>query len=425
MGPMNVLHYLAAGFLAASLLAGCGKGKVAERFPNGKPKIIRTYGAFGGLNPGNLKREQTFFFNENKESDSHWRRGKLDGLFEDYWHNGQKKSHGEYRDGKKEGEWEFAYNQFTVSSKGIFKNDLKEGAWSSFWENGALKSQGDFSAGKETGIWKDWTAKGENAAVNSCFEANDTGRFVSYHANNTVKEEYACRKGVPAGSYVKKDPDGTVIEKGGFDAQGRKDGVWETFFSEGKPGSRRAYAAGVEHDSGYAWDESGRLRERAHFDTGTGERMIYDSLGHLTERTRYAKGQPDGECWIYWPAGPAAGAGKVAEKPGPKRQMVAYALGKPLTLQRWHPNGKPMSVGQFTDGHRSGEWKDWWEDGTLKEISRFEAGALHGERLFYDVKGKLMRTSRYEHGYPAEGRIPKAVAHGGIAADSAAAGKAK
>src|SRR4051812_28820102 len=73
------------------LLSGCGKDKVAETYPNGKPKTVRTYGIFGGMNPGNLQREQTYFFNEHKESDSHWKDGKLDGPYEDYWHNGQKK----------------------------------------------------------------------------------------------------------------------------------------------------------------------------------------------------------------------------------------------------------------------------------------------------------------------------------------------
>ena len=413
-----------AAFCAALVLCACGKEKVAGTYPNGKPKIIRTYGLFGGPVPENLRREQTFYFNERKESDSHWKDGKLDGPYEDYWHNGQKKSHGAYRAGKKEGEWEFYYNQFSLSSKGRFQDDKQEGHWDAFWENGALKSQGEFSAGRETGTWKEWTAKGENASVNSCFASNDTGRYVSYHANNTVKEEFACVKGVPSGAYAKKDADGTLVERGNFDAEGRKQGLWEGFWAEGKPSFRRVYAAGAEHDSGYAWDEAGRLRERAHFDSGGGERVLYDSLGHLVQRTRYAQGRPEGEDWSYWPQGWPQGAvpkGRVAERPGPKRQMVVYALGKPLTLRRWHPNGRTAAEGQFEDGHRAGEWKEWWEDGTLKEVSHFQAGALHGDRLFYDPKGKLMRTARYEHGYPAEGRIPKAVARGGITGDSAAA----
>ena len=408
----------AAPCLAAALfLAGCGKDRVAETYPNGKPKIIRTYGLFGGPDSSHLRREQTFFFNEHKESDSHWKDGKLEGPYEDYWHNGQKKSHGRYRAGAREGEWEFYYNQFTLSSKGYFKKGRKEGVWKSLWENGAPKSEGSFSAGREIGTWKEWTDKGEAAAVNSCFASNDTGRYVAYHANHTVKEEYACRQGAPSGEYIKKDPDGTLVERGRFDAQGRKEGVWETFWAEGRPASKRTYAAGMEQDSGWAWDQAGRLKERAHFDSGTGERLRYDSLGRLVQRTRLKQGQPDGEDWTFWPEG-SAPKGRVAATPGPRRQLIVYALGKPSFLRRWHPNGKPAAAGRFEDGHRAGEWKDWWEDGTLKEISHFQSGSLHGDRLFYDPKGRLIRTARYEHGYPAEGRIPKAVARGGVVGDS-------
>ncbi len=76
-----------------------------------------------------------------------------------------------------------------------------------------------------------------------------------------------------------------------------------------------------------------------------------------------------------------------------------------------------MADGVFKDGHRAGEWKDWWENGALKEISRFKDGALHGERLFYDPTGKLMRSTRYEHGYPASGKIPKGLASSGNGAN--------
>jgi antitoxin component YwqK of YwqJK toxin-antitoxin module len=386
--------------LAMAFLAGCGKEKVAEKYPNGKPKVIRTYGIWGGANPENLIREQKFYFNAHKESDAHYRKGRLDGRFEDFWHNGQKKSQGEYRDGKKEGDWESYYNQFTLSSKGRFQNGLQEGQWSSFWENGVLRSQGAYAAGKETGTWKDWSAKGEPVNENSCFAANEQGRFTSYHANKTVKEDYQCRRGVPSGSYLKRDPDGTVIERGAFDSQGRKDGTWEAFHANGKRASMMRFLGGLDQDSAYAWDDAGRLRERAHFDSGTGERVAYDSLGHLIERRRFLKGRPDGESWTYWPQ-------------GGKRALLLYKDGKPVTMQKWHPNGKPMANGVFENGHRAGEWKDWWENGTLKEVSHFQDGALHGERFFYDEKGKLLRTQKYEHGFPSSGKIPKGLAGSG------------
>lgn len=414
---MNVKSALAAliASYALCVLTGCGPERITEKYPNGKPKVIRNYNPLSIVTPENLRRQRTFYFNGNMESDGYYRDGQLHGDYEDYWHNGQKKSHGKYKLGKKQGEWEFYYNKFTISSKGRFKDDLKEGPWNGYWETGELKSQGVFSGGKETGTWKEWTAKGEPLIENSCFEANAQGRFLSYYANKTVKEDYQCRKGIPSGAYLKRDPDGDVIEKGRFDLSGRKDSAWENFHPNGKPASVKRYLAGLENDSSYAWDEAGRIVEKGFFDAGTGERLSYDSLSRLVERRHFLKGQPDGECWIYWPQ-------------GSKRSLITYKEGKPVEMRKWHPNGKPMAEGQFVNGHRSGEWKDWYENGTLKEISHFKDGGLHGERRFYDTKGKLVRTMRYEHGFPAEGAIPKgllsakaAKAAGLVSADSGAA----
>ncbi len=384
-------------FICAGCFSGCGKERIEAKYPNGKPKVIRTYGIWGGANPGNLTREQKFYFNGHTESEAQYRHGELHGRYQDFWYNGQKKSQGEYRDGKKEGDWEVYFNQFTLASKGRYANGQQAGPWNNFWENGALKSQGEYAAGKETGTWKEWTPKGEPVSENSCFEANAEGRYLSYHANKTVKEDYRCERGVPMGAYAKKDPDGTVVERGAFDAQGRKDGTWETFYSGGAKASVRGFAGGMDQDSAYAWDEAGRLRERAHFDSGTGERLAYDSLGRLIESRHFLAGQPDGESWAYWPQ-------------GGKRSLLIYANGKPVSMFKWHPNGKPMANGVFENGHRAGEWKDWWENGALKEVSHFLDGALHGERSFYDEQGKLQRTQTYEHGFPSTGRIPKGLA---------------
>lgn len=415
--PLAMLLWALVGLVPLGLV-GCGKERVEAKYPSGKPKVIRTYGLssfWSGAQPGNLIREQKFYYNDHKESEARFRRGVLHGTYEDFWLNGQKKNQGKYRDGKREGDWEAYFNQYTLASKGRYQNGLKVGQWNGFWENGTLKSQGDYAAGKETGTWKEWTAKGEPISENSCFEANPEGRYLSYHANKTVKEDYLCKRGVPTGAYLKKDPDGTVAERGAFDAQGRKEGAWETFYPGGAKASLRQYAGGLDQDSAYAWDEAGRLRERAHFDSGTGERLSYDSLGRLIERRHFLKGQPDGESWAYWTISgsmsdplrwPPSQPG-VTDKQGPKRSMILYDNGKPVSMRKWFPGGKPMAEGVFENGHRAGEWKDWWENGKLKEVSHFQDGALHGERFFYDNLGKLQRIQSYEHGFPSKGKIPK------------------
>jgi antitoxin component YwqK of YwqJK toxin-antitoxin module len=376
--------------LAALTLAGCGRDKVEERYPKGEAKLIRTYSWPGGK----VEREQTFYFNGHKEKDAHYRNGALHGEFTDFWHNGQKKSHGKYVEGKKQGEWEFYFNQFTPSSKGVFKDDQKDGPWNQYWENGALRSQGSYRNGNETGVWKEWNAKGELTLVNSCFEANDTGSYASFHANKTPKEDYRCVKGRPTGAYARKDPDGAIVERGAFDSLGRKDGVWEAFHGDGSKASHASYRGGAQVDSSMAWYEGGGIKERGFFQDGTGELLGYDSLGHrLIERRHLRNGSPEGESRTYFPDG----------KP---RSLVVYKDGLPVEMRKWHPNGKLWAEGGFSRGQRNGEWRVFDEHGVPMETSRYKDGIMDGEQLFYDSLGRLVRTQRYEHGYPAAGKIP-------------------
>ncbi len=397
--PASQWHacFLLACIVLPSLLMGCGREKVVETFPNNKPKVIRTYGLWGGTSPENLKREQVFSVNGHKEKDTYFSKGLRHGAYFDYWHNGQKKSEGRFTNGQKVGTWTFFYNQFTISAKGDFKANQKEGVWRQFWENGDAKAIGSFKAGKEVDTLKEWDAKGQQLVENSCFESNELGYYRTFHANQTVKEDYACQKGVPVGAYARKDPDGMIIEKGAFDPDGKKTGIWETFGADGKRASLKHYQAGMENDSSYSWDAAGRLLERGFFVSGTGERLRYDSLNHLVERQHFAESHPEGEAWVYYPS-------------GSKRSLMLYKQGQPASLQKWHPNGNLKLTGLYLGGQRTGDWLEYGANGKLLESSQYQAGVLHGDQLFYDSQGKLMRKMRYEHGYPAEGKIPASIA---------------
>ena len=385
--------------LVSFFLSGCGKEKVTEKYPNGKSKVVRNYGWIGGESKENLKRERVYYFNGNLESDTRFKSGQRHGDYHDFWHNGQKKSDGQFVKGKKEGTWLFFFNQFTPSAKGVFKADLKEGTWRQFWETGASRAEGDFHQGKEIGLQKEWDVKGDILIENSCFESNPSGLYHSYYPSKTPKEEYGCTKGLPDGLYTRKDMDGMIVEKGHFDSAGRKDSVWETFHPDGKRASLKHLRQGFEFDSSFVWDLAGRLRERAYFDSGTGEHLRYDSLGHLVERQHFFKSHPEGESWTYYTN-------------GNKHALVLYKEGLPTELHKWYANGKLRTEGQFTQGKYSGEWKEYGENGTLLQSSQYQDGTLHGLQLFYDTNGKLTRTLRYEHGYPAEGKIPAALAAG-------------
>lgn len=385
--------FLAPAFMSCLLFLGGCREVVEKTYPDGKPMVKRTYGLMGGRLPGNLRHEQTFYFNGKPERDAHFRKGVLDGPYAEFWHNGQKKVVGQYAGGKKQGPWEHYFNQFAVAAKGAYKDDFRDGPWLEYFENGELKAQGDYRQGQESGLWKRWGKKGDLILENTCFESNAEGRYRTFHANNTPKEDYPCRRGVPFGAYARRNMDGDVEERGAFDSTGKKDGVWETLHPGGSPASRRTYRAGIETDSLYAWDVAGRIRERGYFASGAGEIVAYDSLGRISERKRMVAGRPEGEDSTFHANG----------KP---KTLVVYRDGLPVSMRRWHANGTLSLEGLFEGGKRAGEWKQFGDKGQAQDVSRYVDGLLHGERRMYDSTGRLTTVMRYEHGYPAEGKFP-------------------
>lgn len=377
---------------AWALAAGC-RPETMGRYPDGKPKLVRSYSWLGARDSAHLVREQAFHFNGKPERDARYRKGRLHGPYAEFWSNGQKKTVGRYVDGKRQGDWEVYFNQFSVAAKGAYRDDRKDGPWREYYENGELKSEGEFRQGREVGTWRKWANKGDLLLENSCFEANDSGRYRSFHAANTPKDEHACRRGVPVGPFVRLNPEGDVEAQGSFDSAGRKQGAWETFHPGKVPATRTIYRNGVVADSQWSWDAKGRVRERGFFSGDKGEVTVYDSLGRLAERRALVKGFPEGETWGYHPD-------------GRKKSLVIYAGGQPVSLRRWHANGRLASEGRFEKGKRTGEWKQFDAQGRPQELAHYVDGLLHGERQLFDSGGALSQVQRYERGYPAEGKFP-------------------
>ncbi len=57
-----------------------------------------------------------------------------------------------------------------------------------------------------------------------------------------------------------------------------------------------------------------------------------------------------------------------------------------------------IQQGQFKNGLKNGEWKEWQGNGTLGAISQWKKGRQHGKLKVYDSNGKLSNTQRYRNG---------------------------
>ena len=377
----------------ACMAFACGRKQTAETYPKGQPKLVREYSLFGAKDSLHWKKVTAYYFNGKPEFEARYRAGLRDGEYRGYWQNGQIEAKGLYVAGKRQGDWEFYYNQYTLSAKGRYRDDWADGEWIEYWENGELKRRGVFRAGREIGEWLGWNKRGAEILRSSCYADNPSGHYRSYHDNGAVKEEYACRDSTHVGAYLENHPDGSLKTRGFYDSSGAKDSLWETFHPDGRIFTRQRFVAGLWTDSVLGWDDSGRVIERGFFRKGTGVLSRYDSLGRLVETAPMDSGREDGEHWKYYPG-------------GRKRMLMRFQKGAPLSYARWHPDGRPAADGFFTEGKKSGLWREWDGKGKLRESSHFEAGLLHGERRFFDSTGALVRLQKYFRGLPTEGAFP-------------------
>lgn len=87
---------------------------------------------------------------------------------------------------------------------------------------------------------------------------------------------------------------------------------------------------------------------------------------------------------------------------GRAHKVWVYALinGKRTAIReiQYHPNGVKSMEGPLKDGLRHGEWKSWYEDGSLWSVGSFVNGLRHGKGIVYHPNGKKFIEGAYIHG---------------------------
>jgi antitoxin component YwqK of YwqJK toxin-antitoxin module len=125
-------------FLFASiLLYSCGtkiEEIVEERFPDGKPKLVRFYEVS----------------DEGRE------------LLKEiaYYRNGYVRVEGELKNGVKHGKWVYWYENGHKWSEGNFVEGRRDGVHRTYHDNGSRYTEGRWELGVRRGIWQYWTPEG-------------------------------------------------------------------------------------------------------------------------------------------------------------------------------------------------------------------------------------------------------------------------
>ena len=142
---------------------------------------------------------------------------------------------------------------------------------------------------------------------------------------------------VHIGNWTWWHPNGQVFRQGKYDNQGRKVGVWRTFYNDG-----------TKH-----------------------EETVMSGSG--TSRTWYANGAKQSE---------------VSVVDGKKQGMFVS----------WYPNGKQKDEVPYVDGVREGKTHEWHENGKLKFEGTYVDDQLEGPATWWLPNGKKDQEGRLSEG---------------------------
>jgi antitoxin component YwqK of YwqJK toxin-antitoxin module len=91
-----------------------------------------------------------------------YRKGRLDGTAQYYYHNGNLKRKGFYEDGYITGKWQYWDENGRLMYVVNYKYDTLDGEFVSYYPNGGLKEQGHYLDNSRTG---EWTLYSENGKI--------------------------------------------------------------------------------------------------------------------------------------------------------------------------------------------------------------------------------------------------------------------
>ncbi len=145
--------------LAQDVDAGAGtaiRSDQAERREDGLTYEINAETPYTGLVKG-------VYPNGQKWSEANFVKGKLEGLYTEWWENGQKQAETNIVDGKKEGLETAWWKTGKKKSEQNFVNGKPNGPVTGWYENGQKKSEATFVDGKQEGLETAWWKPGRRS----------------------------------------------------------------------------------------------------------------------------------------------------------------------------------------------------------------------------------------------------------------------
>lgn len=239
------------------------------------------------------------------------------------------------------------------------------------------------------------------------------GRWTFYYVNGEMKEDGTYTdEGKLDGKWNNYNSDGSLSYVENY-SNGVLNGEYTGYFPDGSKKYTARYVNGEPVGEVQYFYECGAISSIVNFkgENKNGKGISYYRNGAVKEEYFYKNDSLDGENRAYFPDGKLKWLnfyksdklhGKITNyyhngKVESELEYVDNELNG--SYKSYFDNGRLYMTGIYKKGNRIGEWKEFNRKGVLKEVNNYDdKGNLAGETKGYDEKGKPYYSFLYEKG---------------------------
>ncbi len=356
-----------------------------------------------------------------------------DGYTKIYYPNGKLSSEGMMRDGLPDGYWKTYFPTGVIKSEGTRRNHLLDSTWVFYNELGDTLRKVNYVMGKRNGFvteyryqeLKDPSNRGKMVSRELYVNDKKAGKSYYYHENGAIQEIVEYRENKRNGTAMEYDikgniitieqyVNGTLVERERInrpDQKGLKQGVWKTFYDNGRIRSEANYKDDRLNGPYKEYDENGVVKVFFQYVNGNMQertdtsdldievRNQYNEKGNVIFSGSFRKDIPVGihrnydnegkvtNAILYSDRGEKIGEGIITDE-GKKEGNWKYFYGK----------GNVRASGNYSNNFENGPWKYFYPDGKTEQNGTFKNGKFNGTWQWYFENGNLKREEDYFEG---------------------------
>lgn len=207
---------------------------------------------------------------------------------------------------------------------------------------------------------------------------NPNGYNIFYYDNGFKSSEGTMRDG-KADGYWKNYYKNGIVKIEGNRKNFELDSLWKFYSENGKITKAINYLKGKKNGYSFNYDTNQKVLNKEYFinDIKQGNMIAYYPNGKIKLLTPYVNGKPEGYAYEY-------------SEDSLIISILIYQGGILASVDRLNRKDE--------NGKKQGIWKEFYQDGKLKEEKKYRDDAVDGYVKTFDKKGNLINTEKFNNG---------------------------